>query len=589
MKANAFRRVDARRTVRAESSRKGRAAAASGARTDRARREEQARLRMLTEQMPAVIWSTDADFRITSSLGVGLSGINRRPDEGVGRTLLEYLDTRDPGLPPIAAHHRALRGESVNYDMEWGGRTFQAHVEPLRDGNGSIAGTIGVALDITERKQAEQRLLHAVLHDALTGLPNRGLFLDRLAHALERTRRRKGQPFGTLLLDLDRFKHVNDGLGHLAGDRLLVAVAQRLRACVRPEDTVARFGGDEFTVLLEDIEHAGHAIRVAERIHYELSPPFDVNGHEVVIGASVGIAISAPSYHRPEEILRDADTAMYRAKARGGGCYQVFDEAMHERAVSLLGLEMELRRAVERQELRVHYQPIVSLADDRIAGFEGLVRWQHPRRGLVLPAEFLPLAEETGLILPIGRWVFGEGCRQMQAWQAESRAELPWFLSLNLSGKELLQPNLVEDLGRILRPAGALSRRIKVEVTEDILMENEESAGNTLSRLRDLDLRVSIDDFGTGHSSLSHLNRLPVDTLKIDQSFVGNMCDRRGNLEIVRTIVALAHNLSMDVVAEGVETAEQLAELRAMGCDYGQGYLFSRPVEAREARTLMER
>jgi diguanylate cyclase (GGDEF)-like protein len=506
----------------------------------------------------------------------------------VGRTLLEYLDTQDPAFPPVAAHHQALRGESVNYDLEWGGRVFQAHVEPLRDGGGGIAGTMGVALDVTERKQAEDRLLHAVLHDGLTGLPNRALFLERLGHALDRTRR-KGQPFGTLLLDLDRFKHVNDGLGHLAGDRLLVAVAQRLKACVRPQDTVARFGGDEFTVLLEDIEGADDAVRVAERIHYDLAPPFDVEGHEVVVGASVGIAVSAPSYGKPEEILRDADTAMYRAKARGGGCCQVFDEAMHERAVALLRLEMELRRAVERQELRVHYQPIVSLADDRFAGFEGLVRWQHPRRGLVLPGEFIPLAEETGLILPIGRWVFGEGCRQMQAWQGESRSELPWFLSLNLSGKQLLQPNLVEDLGQLLRPVSGLSQRIRVEVTEDVLMENEQSAGNTLSRLRDLALGVSIDDFGTGHSSLSHLNRLPVDTLKIDRSFVGNMCDRRSNLEIVRTIVTLAHNLGMDVVAEGVETKEQLGELRAMGCDYGQGFLFSRAVEARDARALMER
>jgi len=574
MKASASRRADARRTVRADSS--------------RTRREEQARLRLLTEQMPAVIWSTDTEFRITSSLGAGLGVMNRRPDEGVGRTLLEYLDTQDPGFAPVAAHHRALRGESINYDLEWGGRVFQAHVEPLRGDGGAIAGTIGVALDITERKQAEQRLLHAVLHDALTGLPNRALFLDRLAHALDRTRR-KGQPFGTLLLDLDRFKHVNDGLGHLAGDRLLVAVAQRLRACVRPQDTVARFGGDEFTVLLEDIEGADDAVRVAERIHYDLSPPLDVDGHEVVIGASIGIAVSASTYAKPEEILRDADTAMYRAKARGGGCCQVFDEAMHERAVALLRLEMELRRAVERQELRVHYQPIVSLADDRFAGFEGLVRWQHPRRGLVLPAEFIPLAEETGLILPIGRWVFGEGCRQLQAWAGESRSELPWFLSMNLSGKQLLQPNLVDDIGQLLRPVGELSRRIKVEVTEDVLMENETSARDTLSRLRDLELGVSIDDFGTGHSSLSHLNRLPVDTLKIDRSFVGNMCDRRGNLEIVRTIVTLAHNLGMDVVAEGVETAEQRAELRAMGCDYGQGFLFSRAVDAREARALMER
>src|SRR2546428_630051 len=328
MKAKAFRRIDARRTVRAKSSRK-----------DRARAEEQARLRVLTEQMPAVIWSTDVDFRITSSLGAGLGGMNRRPGEAVGRSLLEYLDTQDPGFPPLAAHRRALQGESVNYDLEWGGRTFQAHVEPLRDGEGGISGTIGVALDITERKQAEDRLLHAVLHDALTGLPNRALFLDRLAHALDRTRR-KGQPFGALLLDLDRFKHVNDGLGHLAGDRLLVAVAQRLRACVRPQDTVARFGGDEFTVLLEDIDGAADAVRVAERIRYDLSPPVEVDGHEVVTGASVGIAVSAPSYRRPEEVLRDAETAMYRAKARGGPCCQGFEGAMHERAVWLLRLWM---------------------------------------------------------------------------------------------------------------------------------------------------------------------------------------------------------------------------------------------------------
>jgi diguanylate cyclase (GGDEF)-like protein/PAS domain S-box-containing protein len=545
---------------------------------------------MLGEQMPAVIWSTDAEFRITSSRGAGLAALNLPPGEAVGRSLLEYLDAQDHGHQPLAAHERALKGEAVNYDLEWGGRSFQAHVEPLRAGGGSIAGTMSVALDITERKEAEQRLHHFILHDALTGLPNRGLFLDRLAHVVERTRR-KGQPFGTLLLDLDRFKHVNEGLGHMAGDRLLLAVAQRLRACVRPEDTVARFGGDEFTVLLEDIDGADDAIRVAERILYELSPPVDVDGQEVVIGASVGIAVSAPRYHRPGEILRDAETAMYRAKARGGGGLQVFDEAMHERALAHLRLEMELRRAVERQELRVHYQPIVSLVNQHIVGFEGLVRWQHPRRGLLLPADFIPMAEETGLIIPIGRWVFGEGCRQMQVWETESRAELDWFLSLNLSGKQLLEPNLVQDLGQMFRPAGDHSRQINVEVTEDVLMENEESARETLSRLRDLqelDLRVSIDDFGTGHSSLSHLNHLPVDTLKIDRSFVGNICDRPSNLEIVRTIVTLAHNLGMEVVAEGVETEEQLAALRTMDCDYGQGYLFSRPVEAGEARTLME-
>jgi diguanylate cyclase (GGDEF)-like protein len=535
---------------------------------------------LLSTQMPAVLWSTDASLRITSSVG-GTGWLGIRDGDVVGRSLLEYFGTDDPASLPVAAHRRALEAEVVDFEVEWLGRVYQAHVEPLRGPGGEVTGTIGVAFDVTERLRAEERARHAALHDELTRLPNRALFLDRLGHALLRARRRR-DPFAVLLLDLDRFKNVNDSLGHPTGDRLLAAAARRLRDCVRPGDTVSRLGGDEFAILLEEMAGPGDPVRIAERVQYDLSAPFDLEGHEVVTAASIGIAAGGPHYARPEEVLRDADIAMYRAKALGRGRHQVFDASMHAHAVAVLRTEMELRRALERGEFRLYYQPIVSLASGGTAAFEGLLRWEHPRRGLLLPAEFLPLAEEMGLMIPLGRWALREGCRQMAAW-----AGRPVQLSLNISGKQLLQSDLVKQIDQTARTAGAPLERLDLEVTEDVLMKDGEATGLVLRELKALALRVSIDDFGTGQSSLSLLHRLPIDTLKIDRSFVADLPCRRETLEIVRAIISLGHNLGMGVVAEGVETTEQLEELRGLGCDFAQGFLFSPAVEPSAAEGLL--
>jgi diguanylate cyclase (GGDEF)-like protein len=439
----------------------------------------------------------------------------------------------------------------------------------------------GMALDVTRQRRAQEQARLAALHDDLTRLPNRALFMDRLGHTLLRARRRR-TPFAVLLLDLDRFKNVNDSLGHPLGDRLLAAAALRLVDCVRPGDTVSRLGGDEFAILLEGLDGLGEPVRVAERVQYDLSAPFDLEGHEVVIAASIGIVAGGPDYARPEEVLRDADIAMYRAKALGRARHQVFDPSMHAHAVAILRTEMELRRALERGEFRLYYQPIVSLAGGGIAAFEGLLRWQHPRRGLILPAEFLPLAEEMGLMIPVGRWAMREGCRQMAAWSARNVR-----LSLNVCGKQLLQSDLVAQIGEIARATGAPLDHLDLELTEDVLMKDGDSVPLVLAGLKALALRVSIDDFGTGQSSLSLLHRLPIDTLKIDRSFVADLPRRRETQEIVRAIVSLGHNLRMDVVAEGVETAEQLEALRGLGCDFAQGYLFSPAVEPSAAEGLM--
>jgi diguanylate cyclase (GGDEF)-like protein len=531
--------------------------------------------------MPAIVWSTDVDLRITSSVGDAVGWRALGNGDIVGRSLLDYFATDDPACLPVAAHRRALEAEPVDFEVEWLGRCFQAHVEPSRGPDGEVTGTIGMAFDVTERRAAKERARLAALHDEVTQLPNRALFLDRLGHALERARRRD-DPFALLLLDLDRFKNVNDSLGHVAGDRLLAAVARRLCECVRPGDTVSRLGGDEFTILLQGISGPAEPVRIAERVQYDLSVPFDLGGHEVVTGASIGIAMWRPAYQRAEEVLRDADIAMYRAKALGRGRHELFDPSMYTQAVAVLRTEMELRRALERGEFRLHYQPIVALAGDGLAGFEGLLRWEHPRRGLILPAEFLPLAEENGLMVPLGRWVLAEGCRQIAAWSARGVR-----LSLNVCRQQLLQSDLVSQIRQAARAAGAPLDRLDLEVTEDVLMKDGDSAGLVLADLKGLALRVSIDDFGTGQSSLSLLHRLPIDTLKIDRSFVTGMSRRREALEIVRTIVSLGHNLGMRVVAEGVETKEQLRDLRELGCDYAQGFLFSAAVDPSTAEGLL--
>lgn len=458
----------------------------------------------------------------------------------------------------------------------------------VRNATGEPLHFIVQVQDITERKHAEEQLHHAAFYDGMTGLPNRALFTDQLQLTIERGKQSPEQMFAVLFLDVDRFKNINDSLGHVFGDQLLTTIARRLENCVRPEDTVARFGGDEFAILLNSIKHSVEAIRVAERVQLELAQSFNLCGQEIFTTASIGIALSTTGYNHPEELLRDADTAMYRAKADGKGRHEVFDKVMHARAISLLQLENDLRRAIEREEFVIHYQPIVKLTTGAISGFEALVRWQHPERGLISPLEFIPLAEETELIIPISHWVLRESCRQIRQWQLESPAQASLSISVNLSGKQFKQSGLVEYIKQTLQETNLSSASLRLEITESVVMENAEITTAMLRQLRSLGVQLSIDDFGTGYSSLSYLHRLPVNNLKIDRSFVSQMRPNNENSEIVRTIITLARNLSMEVVAEGIETEDQLGQLKALACDYGQGYLLSKPVTAEAASALLQ-
>lgn len=468
-------------------------------------------------------------------------------------------------------------------------RQYHYHLEQLVEERAAELIKVNKQLqqDIAERKRVEEQLVHNALHDGLTGLPNQALFMDRLGLALERAKRRQDYLFAVLFLDLDRFKIVNDSLGHIAGNQLLIAISRRLEAVLRSIDTVARLGGDEFTILLEDIEDTSAAIHVAERIQKELALPFKLNECEVFSSTSIGIVLSSQSYAQPDHLLRDADIAMYRAKALGKARYEVFDTTMHNRAVLLLQLENDLRRAVTREEFLIYYQPIVSLATGRIIGFEALVRWQHPERGLVSPIEFIPVAEETGMIVSIGQWVLYEACRQMRKWHAEFPKTPPLMINVNVSAKQLTQTDLLKQINLVLQETGLEARSLKLELTESVLIDNTKSATAMLSQLKALNIELQMDDFGTGYSSLSYLHRFPINTLKIDRSFISNIGIGDENLEIVRAIVALAHSLNMNVTAEGVETVEQLAILRAMQCHRGQGYFFSKPLDSAAVEVLL--
>lgn len=439
---------------------------------------------------------------------------------------------------------------------------------------------------ITDRKEAEERLLHDALHDQLTGLPNRALMLDHLKLSIARAKRRPDHKFALLFLDLDRFKLINDSLGHLAGDQLLVGFARRLEYCLRPGDTIARVGGDEFTILLEDLSDENEAVEVAERIHEELKLPFSLGGRDIFSSVSIGIAPGSLAYNEPDEILRDADTAMYRSKSLGKSRHEMFDEEMHARSTDLLRMETDLRLAQEHNQFFINYQPIVALDDFHVCGFEALVRWQHPERGLISPLDFIPVAEEGGQILQIGQWVLRQACYQAKRWQDRFPSDESVYMTVNLSPKQFAQPDLVDQVSSILEETGLDPNFLKLEITESVLMDDFDSAAAMLFKLRALGLRLSIDDFGTGYSSLTYLHRFPIDTLKIDRSFISVL--DKDHLEIVRTILNLAENLDMDVVAEGVETQEQMSLLRNLSCQSGQGYFFSRPMTVEEAERVLQ-
>jgi diguanylate cyclase (GGDEF)-like protein len=459
---------------------------------------------------------------------------------------------------------------------------------PLRDAGGNIVGTFGISRDITQRKEFEDQLEHQAFHDTLTQMPNRALFMNRLRHLFQRAVRAEGQLlFAVLYLDVDRFKGVNDGLGHQAGDELLIAIAKRLEQCIRPSDTLARLGGDEFTVLLEDIATDMDATRVADRIHQELAAPFIVHDQEVFSTVSLGIALSSSHYQRPEDMLRDADTAMYRAKANGRSRHQIFDVDMHQRAVSMLRLETDLRRAIERRELVPYYQPIINLATRQLSGFEALARWKHPTRGLIMPDVFIPIAEDTGLIGPLGEFMLTESCRQMQEWQSRHRRDPRLHISVNVSTRQLVQSDVAVLVARILSETGLDPSCLTLEITESALMQNLKSGAAVIQRLHDMDVRLHIDDFGTGYSSLAYLHNFPVHTLKVDRSFVSRMEHLPHQGKIVKAIVSLAQNLGMEVTAEGVETRAQADALQDLDCTSAQGYLFSRPLPAEEAERLI--
>ena len=460
-------------------------------------------------------------------------------------------------------------------------------VSTVFDAQGKPMHFIKQAQDITVRKKAEEQLHRAAFYDSLTGLPNRVLFTDHLELAINRANQHPEDQYAVLFLDIDRFKTINDSLGHVLGDQLLKFVAKRLEQCIRPEDIVSRFGGDEFAILLNGIKHASDAIAVTKRIRKEMDQRFNLDGHEVFTSTSIGIALSAIGYNNSEEILRDADTAMYRAKEQGKGHYEVFDKLMHARAIARLRLENDLRRAVERHEFEVYYQPIVNIHTGAVTGFEALVRWNHPERGLVSPAEFIPVAEYTELIIPIGQWVLLEACRQTREWQQSSPLATPLTISVNLSGKQFRQTDLVGQVKQALYQSGLEAHCLRLEITESMIMEDAEAATAMLRQLRSLNVQLSIDDFGTGYSSLSHLHRFPVNILKIDGSFVGAMAVDEESLGIVETIITLASKLKMEVVAEGIETSEQRDKLKTLQCNFGQGYLFSKPVPARQASQIV--
>ncbi|MBD2260363.1 EAL domain-containing protein [Pseudanabaena sp. FACHB-2040] len=554
--------------------------------------ESEARFRLVAENMNDLVCLHDREgtFLYVSPSCRMLLGYE--PEELVGTSPYDLIHREECDRVRETIHQPALQDvdSSITYRVRrktgeyiW----LETLTSSILNDTGQVIQIQTASRDVTEKIEIQNQLKYEALHDALTGLPNRNLLMERLALALERLQRQADFNFAVLFLDLDRFKVINDSLGHQVGDDLLLGIAQKLSALVRTVDLAARLSGDEFVVLLEDIEGVGDAVRIAERVLHDLQQPFTLQGREVFVSTSIGIVIGSPRYQQGDELLRDADIAMYRAKANGKACYAIFDPQMHLQVLREMDLENALRLALEQQQFILHYQPVVSLKTGRVESFEALVRWHHPQQGLIYPGEFIPLAEETGLIVPLGNWILREACRQLSLWQAQHPLAKALTLSINLSPRQLKDPNLVTELEAVLMATAISPQCLTLEITENVLIEDIEHTINVLAAIRAHGVGLSIDDFGTGYSSLSYLHRFPFTALKIDQSFVSQLGQQRENPGIVRTMVALADSLGLNAIAEGIETDHQLTFLQDLHCECGQGYLFSRPLTTPQVEALL--
>ncbi len=563
-------------------------------RTERDLRTSEERYALASEAANDGLWDWDIatghvhfSSRWKTLLGYGEDEIGDDMDEWFRRVHegdLERLKLDlDAHLKGVTAHfeneHRVLHRDGAY-------RWILSRGMAVRGADGRAYRMVGSQSDVSGRKRAEEQLLRNAFYDVLTGLPNRALFMDRLGHALKRVHMGRGEhACAVLFLDLDRFKVVNDSLGHMAGDALLIEVARRLERCIRPEDTVARLGGDEFVMLFEEVRDVERAKSIAERVQKALAQPYVLDGHEIFCTASIGIAMSSPEYNEPDEMLRDADITMYRAKTQGKARFEIFDESMRTAAVTLLHMESDLRRALEKEEFTVCYQPVVSLKSDTVTSLEALIRWDHPLRGLIPPADFIPLAEETGLIIPIGKWVLRTVCTQLAAWLREGAS--PVRVAVNISPVQLRQPDFAEMVIEILRTTGLKPEYLDLEITESVLMEHNQSMRDTLHRLKGHGVHICLDDFGTGYSALNYLQTLPIDVLKIDRSFITRLLQDAEQAKIIETILILGRSLNIEVIAEGVETEEQLAQLKLLKCENGQGYLFFKPLDSGRVRSVI--
>ena len=557
-------------------------------------RESEMKYRTIFENTGAatVIIEKDMTISLANSEFVHISGFEKNEIENI-KSWLNFIDEK--------TQHKIRNGEIIKKHLEFDQipPNFECKFIDKDDDRkdmlcslaaipGSDKSVVSLA-DITELKEAERQIYHQAFHDTLTGLPNRALFMEHLNMAVKRAKRRDEYRFAVLYLDIDRFKLVNDSLGHSVGDRLISAFADRIQESLRDIDTLGRFGGDEFVILLEDIENSEYASGVADRLQQELKRPFMVEGKEVFAPASFGVVLNTRDYEEAEDIIRDADAAMYHAKENGKAQYKIFDKTLHKKALHLLERETDLRKAIQRDEFENHYQPIVDLRTSSLVGFEALIRWNHPQLGLIYPGSFISIAEETGLIVPMTQLIAQRACSDLCHWQDQLQDELKLTMNINLSSKHFLSPTLLEDIKKILNTTGMPPEQLKLEITETALMEDADETIRLVHRLKDLGLKLVIDDFGTGYSSLSYLQRLPIDTLKVDRSFVSRITSEPdGNRNIVEAIISLAHRLEMIVVAEGVETEEQFAILREMNCQFGQGYLFSKPMSKPKADQLIE-